>query len=134
MFGKYNSYIITESSSNNSDYKRKYKKYHIHFLLNSSSFFLLNIINLFLNCFISLFWFIIIRPKYIVTTGAITSGPMCCIGKILGSKIVFIETMANINTPTVTGKLVYKFADLFVVQWEEMLDVYPNAVYGGLII
>ena len=29
--------------------------------------------------------------------------------------------------------IVYKFADLFIVQWEEMLELYPNAVYGGWI-
>ena len=76
----------------------------------------------------------IYRPKYIVTTGAHTAGPMCCIGKLLGSKIIFIETMANINTKTTTGKYIYKFADLFIVQWEDMLKVYPKAVYGGWII
>ena len=36
---------------------------------------------LLLNSLISLFLFIKIRPKYIVTTGAHTAGPMCCIGK-----------------------------------------------------
>ena len=25
----------------------------------------------------------------------------------------------------------YKFADLFIVQWETLKKVYPNAVYGG---
>ena len=56
---------------------------------------------------------------------------MCLIGKIFGSKIIFIETIANMNTKTVTGKLVYKFADLFLVQWEDMLKLYPKAKYFG---
>ena len=25
----------------------------------------------------------------------------------------------------------YKIADLFIVQWKELLNIYPNAVYGG---
>ena len=58
---------------------------------------------------------------------------MLCIGKLLGSKIIFIETFANSQSKTKTGSLVYKFADLFIVQWEEMLKLYPNAVYGGWI-
>ena len=68
-----------------------------------------------------------------MSTGAHTAGPMCCIGKIFGSKIIFIESMANITTKTITGRLIYKFADLFIVQWESMLSLYPKAKYGGWI-
>ena len=85
------------------------------------------------NCFISVYYFIKIRPKYIVTTGTHTAGPICYLGKIFGSKIIYIETMANINRKTQTGKLIYPIADLFIVQWESMLKIYPKAVYGGFI-
>ena len=88
---------------------------------------------LLLNCFISLFIYIKVRPKYIVSTGAHTAGPMCLIGKIFGSKIIFIETFANSKTKSRTGSIVYKFADLFIVQWKEMLELYPDATYGGWI-
>lgn len=134
LFSKYKVTLVTESSSNKKKLKKEYKKYNIHFLLKHSNFKILFLFNLFINCFISCFYFMIYRPKYIVTTGAHTAGPMCCIGKLLGSKIIFIETMANINTKTTTGKYIYKFADLFIVQWEDMLKVYPKAVYGGWII
>ena len=134
LFKKYKVTLVTESTKNKRKQKEIYKKYNIHFLLKGSNNKILNLFKLLLNCFISLFYFIIYRPKYIVSTGAHTAGPMCCIGKIFRSKIIFIETMANITTPTTTGKHVYKFADLFIVQWEEMLKVYPNAIYGGWII
>ena len=105
--------------------------------LNPTSFsdFLVeeNPFKLLLNCFIELFIYLKVRPKYIVTTGAHIAGPMCCIGKIFGSKIIFIETFANSRTKTITGKLIYKFADLFVVQWESMLKLYPKAKYWGSI-
>ena len=134
LFSKYKVTLVTESSSNKKKLKKEYKKYNIHFLLSHSNLRLFNYLKILINCFISLFYFIIYRPKYIVTTGAHTAGPMCCIGKIFRSKIIFIETMANINTPTVTGKKIYKFADLFIVQWEDMMKIYPKAVYGGWII
>ena len=67
------------------------------------------------------------------TTGAHTAGPMCYIGKILGSRIIYIESFANISTKTITGKLVYPIADRFYVQWEDMKKLYPDAVYGGWI-
>ena len=85
------------------------------------------------NCFISVYYFVKIRPKYIVTTGTHTAGPICYLGKIFGSKIIYIETMANINRKTQTGRLIYPIADLFIVQWESMLKIYPKAVYGGFI-
>ena len=45
----------------------------------------------------------------------------------------FIETFANSETKTLSGKLVYPIADLFIVQWKSMLKLYPNAIYGGWI-
>ena len=69
----------------------------------------------------------------VVTTGSHNVGPMCCLAKLFRKKVIFIETIANSTTPTRAGRLIYKFADYFIVQWESMLDVYPNAIYGGWI-
>jgi hypothetical protein len=71
----------------------------------------------------------------VITTGAHTSMPMCIITKMFGwifkTKLVFIETYANSQTKTGSGKFVYNIADLFIVQWENMLKLYPNAIYLG---
>lgn len=134
LFKKYNVTLVTEAPMNKKSFKQKYKKYNVHFLLRCSNYKIVNIFKVLIDAFISLYYFIKYRPKYIVTTGAFAAGPMCCIGKIFRRKIIFIETMANINTPTKTGRIIYKFADLFIVQWEEMLKVYPKAKYGGWII
>ena len=32
---------------------------------------------------------------------------------------------------SLTGKLMYPLADLFLVQWEDMLKVFPKAIYAG---
>ena len=58
---------------------------------------------------------------------------MCCIGKILGSRIIFIESFANINTKTITGKLLYPISDKFIIQWESLKELYPDATFGGWI-
>lgn len=136
MFKNYDYHIVTEKTKSNLNLKDKYPKRVSFLIYGSYTTFFKKItypFKLLLNCFLSLFIFIRIKPKYIVSTGAHTAGPMCCIGKIFGSKIIFIETFANSKTKSRTGKLVYKFADLFIVQWEEMLNLYPNAVYGGWI-
>ena len=133
MFKKYDYHIVTEKTKSNMDLLKKYND-KVNFLIyGSKSHPLVYPFKLLANCFISLFIYIKVRPKVIVTTGAHTAGPMCCIGKIFGSKIVFIESFANINTKSVTGKLIYLFADLFIVQWDNMLKLYPKAKLGGWI-
>ncbi|AZZ60448.1 polysaccharide biosynthesis protein [Oenococcus sp. UCMA 16435] len=73
------------------------------------------------------------KPICIISTGAMASFPFLFIGKIMGKKIIFIESYAKSDSPTLTGKLVYKFADLFIVQWENMKTFYPKSVYLGSI-
>ena len=48
-------------------------------------------------------------------------------------KVIYIESFAKINSPTITGRIVYKFADDFYIQGEEMKKVYPKAHYDGEI-
>lgn len=133
MFKKYKSYLITEKTKTTIDIEDKDLK-EIHYLIYGTKHKpLIYIFKLLINCFKSLYYFIKINPDVIITTGAHTAGPMCCIGKIFGKKIIYIETFANIETKTITGRLIYKFADLFIVQWESMLELYPKAVYGGWI-
>lgn len=131
MFKKYDYQIITEKTKNTIDLKDKYQDKVHYMIYGTKDHFLIYPFKLLMNCFISLFYFFKFRPDYIISTGAHTAGPMCIIGKIFGKKIIFIETFANINKKTITGKLVYPIADLFIVQWESMLKLYPNAVYGG---
>lgn len=133
LFKKYNYFIITEKDESTKMLAKKYEKKVFYLLYGTKDHKIIYPFKLLINCFKSLYLYLKIRPKYIITTGAHTAGPMCCIGKILGSKIIYIESFANIETKTITGRLIYHFADLFIVQWEEMLKIYPKAIYGGWI-
>lgn len=136
MFDDYDYYIVTEKTKSNLSLKKKYKKRVSYLIYGSYTTNLRKItypFKLLFNTIKSFFIYLKVRPKYIVSTGAHTAGPMCLIGHILGSKIIFIETFANSKSRSKTGSIVYKFADLFIVQWEEMLKLYPNAIYGGWI-
>ena len=133
MFDKYEHYIVTEKTKSNLKLKDKFPKRLTLLVYGTKKNKLLYPFILLINSFISLFVYIKFRPDFIVSTGAHTAGPMCCIGKLLGSKIIFIETFANSKTKSVTGRLIYKFADLFIVQWEDMLKLYPKSTYGGWI-
>lgn len=133
LFNKYDYTIITEKTKSNINLKDKHPKRISYLVYGTKDKPLIYPFKLLFNCFKSLFIYIKVRPKYIISTGAHTAGPMCYIGKIFGSKIIYIETFANSETKSLTGRLVYPIADLFIVQWESMLNLYPKAIYGGWI-
>lgn len=133
LFEKYNYHIITEKDKANETLKQTYGD-KISFLPYGTRAKLFSYIFKYLwLCIKTIYYYFKIRPKVIITTGTHTAGPMCILGKICGSKIIYIETFANTNKKTATGRLIYPIADLFIVQWEEMLKIYPKAVYGGSI-
>ena len=51
----------------------------------------------------------------------------------IGAKLIYIEVFDRIDKPTLTGKLVYPITDKFIVQWESMKELYPEATFGGWI-
>lgn len=132
LFKKYDSYIITEKTKSTIDLKDKNSKVN-YLVYGTKDHFLTYIFKFIYNVFKSLILFIKISPKVIVTTGTHTAVPMCYIGKLFFRKVIYIETIANSNTKTLSGKLVYPIADTFIVQWESMLKLYPKAIYGGWI-
>ena len=133
LFKKYDYHIITEKTKSTISLKDKYKGKINYMIYGTKDHPITYPFKLLANCFKSLYYYFKIRPDFIVTTGVHTAGPICLLGHFFGSKIIYIETFANIHTKTVTGRLLYKKTDLFVVQWKSMLELYPNAVYGGWI-
>ena len=95
------------------------KVYSCHYPTNR------NIKNLFKNTILA---FKVLRqekPDLIISSGTAIAVPFFYIGKLYGAKTVYIEVFDRINSPTLTGKLVYPVTDKFFVQWEEMKKVYP---------
>lgn len=83
------------------------------------------------NVFASLAVWVRRRPDVVICTGVLATVPFCLIAKAMGAKLVYIESFAKTDSPTVTGKFLHKRADRFYVQWPSMLDVYPDARYVG---
>ncbi len=133
LFEKYDYHIITEKTKQTLFLRDKYKNRIDYLVYGTKDHLFIYIFKFLFNCFKSLFLYIKIRPKVIITTGTHTAVPICYIGKLFGSKIIFIETFANVDTKTISGRLVYPIANLFIVQWESMLKLYPKAIVGGWI-
>ncbi|HJA64937.1 MAG TPA: UDP-N-acetylglucosamine--LPS N-acetylglucosamine transferase [Candidatus Mediterraneibacter cottocaccae] len=90
-----------------------------------------NLFNLVRNTILAVKVLLRERPDLIVSSGAAVAVPFFWIGKILGCSTVFIEVFDRRNSSTLTGRLVYPVADRFIVQWEEMKDIYPKALNFG---
>lgn len=103
------------------------KAYWAHFPTNR------NIKNLIRNLFLA--WKILRkeRPDVIISTGAGVAVPFFWLGKIFGCKLIYMEVFDRIDSPTLTGRLVYHITDKFLVQWEEQKRFYPKGEYWGSV-
>lgn len=73
------------------------------------------------------------KPDTIISTGADAALATCYLGKLFGKKIIYIESFCRPSKPSITGKLVYPIADLFIYQWKELEKFYPKGKFGGSI-
>jgi beta-1,4-N-acetylglucosaminyltransferase len=73
------------------------------------------------------------KPDAVITTGTMVALPFCLLAKLTRKKFIYIESFARVYDGTKAGRFMYKFADLFIYQWETLKDVYPKGVYGGSI-
>ncbi len=121
-------YVVTRTKATEA---MKEKRYIVSDLVRTNK--LIALIRMIKMMIEQLIIFIKEKPDVIITTGAAVAIPMCLIGRVFRKKVIYIESFARINTPNKTGKFIYRFADLFIIQWEELEKHYPKAVYGGWI-
>lgn len=126
---KVGDFVVTESSSY-SVVDWCDKTYYVDQINRKERFFIFKFLKLACYSFKIL---IEERPEYIISTGALATIPICLLGKLVGAKVIYIESFARVKFASMTGKLMYKIADLFIVQWKELLKLYPKAKYGGSI-
>ena len=86
------------------------------------------------NLFQSVWYLLKERPDVIISTGAGVSFFTIFFGKkLLGCKIIYICSAANVVKSSRTPLKVYKYSDLFLVQWPEMMKIFPKAKYIGVL-
>lgn len=81
--------------------------------------------------------FVLVRekPQVIISTGAEVAIPAFYIARVLRIHTVFIESLACIDRPSKTGKIVYLVSNLFLVQWEQLLESYGGkAQFKGSVL
>ena len=129
LMQKYDSFILTEKTHYKVNIDNQ-KIYYVRQVNRKEKTFIFKLIG---NALKSLFIFIKERPDVVITTGVLAMIPMCLLSKLFRKKLIYIESFAKITSPTETGKMMYKYADRFYVQWESMLEFYPDAIcLGGI--
>lgn len=129
LMEKYDSFIITEKTN----YKVNTKGISTYYLKQTNRHEWKFLFNFLINSCKSLYIYFKEKPDVVICTGVLSMIPICLIVKFFHKKLIYIESFAKINSPTLSGKLLYKYADQFYVQWESMLKIYPKAKYIGYI-
>lgn len=127
LMDKYESCVVTEET----DYKIAIEGQRMYYMHQVNRKEKTLIFWMGVNGLRSIRLLLIERPDVVITTGVLAMIPLCLLAKIFGKKLVYIESFAKVTSPTVTGRLLYRVADRFYVQWESMKKFYPNAIYLG---
>jgi UDP-N-acetylglucosamine:LPS N-acetylglucosamine transferase len=71
------------------------------------------------------------RPDVVISTGAGVAVPFFVLARLFAIPTVFLEVYDRIEMPTLTGRMVSRFSNAFLVQWPEQLESYPDATLVG---
>jgi UDP-N-acetylglucosamine:LPS N-acetylglucosamine transferase len=76
-----------------------------------------------IKCFFSIFSIVRkSRPEVIITTGAAPGLMALFIGKFLGIRTIWVDSIANCEQISLSGKIAAKFADVVYTQWEHLAE------------
>jgi len=68
------------------------------------------------------------RPRIVVTTGSYAAVPFCLAARLLGARLIFVETGARVLAPSRTGRILAPVASRVYVQWPALVGALSGAV------
>ncbi len=74
------------------------------------------------------------RPNVVISTGAAAGCLTCFLAKLLGAKVVWVDSITNVKGISLSGRMVRPIADLFLVQWPELAQKYEGTEFVGAVI
>lgn len=74
------------------------------------------------------------RPDAILSTGAGLAVPFFLIGRLLGIRLVYVESVTRTESLSLSGRMVYPLASRFFVQWPAVAERFRRAEYHGGIL
>ena len=84
--------------------------------------------------FFQVLWLILrIRPDVVITTGAAPGYFAIRIGKVFGAKTCWIDSIANVDSLSLSGKMAGRHAKLWRTQWKELATQDGPSFHGSVI-
>ena len=74
------------------------------------------------------------QPDVIVSDGAGVAFPFFLVARARRVRTVYLEVYDRISRPTLTGRLCYPLAELFLLQWQEQTAQYPRGKVIGCLL
>jgi len=112
--------------------RRKLQRYgKVYIVTESNRQHPIEVLRVFLSCVRIVF---LERPEVVISTGAAVGCLMCFVSKITGAKIIWVDSITNIDRPSLSGRMVRHISDLFFVQWPELEQKYENVEFAGSVI
>ena len=86
------------------------------------------------NIFESVYYILKFNPTIFLSTGASPAVWFGIFGRIMGVKIIFVESLSKIVTPSLTGRLMYFIANKMYVQWPNIKTLLPKSIFVGNLL
>jgi UDP-N-acetylglucosamine:LPS N-acetylglucosamine transferase len=74
-----------------------------------------------------------VNPRVVVTTGSAPGLMTLAVGRMFGKKTVWIDSIANVNELSTSGKKARHVADLYLTQWEQLAKA-DGPLYKGSVL
>jgi len=74
------------------------------------------------------------RPDVVVSTGSMPLALFCLAARLFGAQVIWIDSISQIDGISSSGRLVRRFASLFLVQWAELAQRFPGTRYEGELV
>lgn len=73
------------------------------------------------------------RPMVVITTGSAPGMFALRLGKLLGTRTVWIDSVANVEEMSLSGRRARRFADLWLTQWPHLADADGPDYLGSVL-
>jgi UDP-N-acetylglucosamine:LPS N-acetylglucosamine transferase len=72
-----------------------------------------------------------VRPRVLITTGAGIAVPFAWVARLRGARVVYVESLARIEGPSLSYRLIAPIAEQRYVQWPELAQALPSTRFVG---
>jgi len=82
----------------------------------------------------ALLWIVLrFRPQVVISTGALPGVIALALGRLAGARTIWVDSIANAEEMSMSGRLARRFAHLWMSQWEHVAAE-SGAVYAGSVL